>query len=134
MDIAVSVRPPPAFNHNSNSDCHTPVTETIATFPERESGGRVANYDRSKLMRILIATDAWRPQVNGVVSTLTALARSAAGLGDEIQFVSPEGFPSVAVPTYPGLRVALPNRREIAARIEAAAPEAIHIEIGRAHV
>src|SRR6202048_3962042 len=78
-------------------------------------------------MRILIATDAWRPQVNGVVSTLTALARSAAMLGDEVQFVAPDGFPSIAVPTYPGLRVALPNRREIARRIEAAAPEAIHI-------
>jgi glycosyltransferase involved in cell wall biosynthesis len=90
-------------------------------------GGRAANYDRSKLMRILIATDAWRPQVNGVVSTLTALARSLAGLGNEIQFVSPDGFPSVAVPTYPGLRIALPNRREIARRVEAAVPDAIHI-------
>src|SRR6516165_953758 len=78
-------------------------------------------------MRILIATDAWHPQVNGVVSTLTALARSAAKLGDNVQFVTPDGFPSFALPTYPGLRVALPNRREIARRIEAAAPEAIHI-------
>jgi glycosyltransferase involved in cell wall biosynthesis len=78
-------------------------------------------------MRILIATDAWRPQVNGVVSTLTALARSASILGDEVQFVTPDGFPSVALPTYPGLRIALPNRREIARRIEAAAPDAIHI-------
>src|SRR5437773_9042636 len=78
-------------------------------------------------MRILIATDAWRPQVNGVVSTLTALARNAAMLGDEVRFVSPDGFPSVAVPTYPGLRIALPNRREIARRIEQAAPDAIHI-------
>jgi glycosyltransferase involved in cell wall biosynthesis len=78
-------------------------------------------------MRILIATDAWRPQVNGVVSTLTALARSAESLGDEIQFLSPDGFPSIAVPTYPGLRIALPNQREIARRVEAAAPDAIHI-------
>ena len=78
-------------------------------------------------MRILIATDAWHPQVNGVVRTLTSLARSAATLGAEIDFVTPEGFASVAVPTYPGLRVALPNRREIARRIEAAAPDAIHI-------
>jgi 1,2-diacylglycerol 3-alpha-glucosyltransferase/glucuronosyltransferase len=90
----------------------------------RRPGGQ---DDRLKLMRILIATDAWRPQVNGVVSTLTALARNAAMLGDEIRFVSPDGFPSIAVPTYPGLRIALPNRREIAHRIEAAAPDAIHI-------
>src|SRR4030088_2085528 len=78
-------------------------------------------------MRILIATDAWHPQVNGVVRTLTSLARSASALGAEIDFLTPDGFPSLGVPTYPGLRVALPNRREIARRIEAAAPDAIHI-------
>lgn len=78
-------------------------------------------------MRILIATDAWHPQVNGVVRTLTSLARSAAALGAEIAFLTPDGFPSMAVPTYPGLRIALPNRREIARRIEAASPDAIHI-------
>jgi glycosyltransferase involved in cell wall biosynthesis len=78
-------------------------------------------------MRILIATDAWLPQVNGVVRTLTSLARSASALGAEVSFLTPEGFPSLALPTYPGLRVALPNRREIAARVEAASPDAIHI-------
>ncbi len=78
-------------------------------------------------MRILIATDAWHPQVNGVVRTLTSLARSAAVLGADVEFLTPDGFPSFALPTYPGLRVAWPNRREIARRIEAAAPEAIHI-------
>lgn len=78
-------------------------------------------------MRILIATDAWHPQVNGVVRTLTSLARSASALGAEIDFLTPDGFPSLGVPTYPGLRVALPNRGEIARRIEAASPDAIHI-------
>src|SRR3954469_17103331 len=79
------------------------------------------------MMRILIATDAWHPQVNGVVRTLTSLARAAAALGAEALFLTPEGFPSLGVPTYPGLRIALPNRREIARRIEAAAPDAVHI-------
>ena len=78
-------------------------------------------------MRILIATDAWHPQVNGVVRTLTSLHRAASALGGNIDFLTPEGFPSAELPTYPGLRVAWPNRREIARRIEAAAPEAIHI-------
>jgi len=78
-------------------------------------------------MRILIATDAWHPQVNGVVRTLTSLARSALSLDGEISFLTPDGFPSLGVPTYPGLRVALPNRAEIARRIEQASPEAIHI-------
>src|SRR5665213_1065061 len=78
-------------------------------------------------MRILIATDAWHPQVNGVVRTLTSLARSAGVLGADIDFLTPDGFASLAVPTYPGLRIAWPERREIARRIEAAAPDAIHI-------
>jgi glycosyltransferase involved in cell wall biosynthesis len=79
------------------------------------------------LMRVLVATDAWRPQVNGVVRTLGSLARAAAKLGVTVDFLSPEGFPSFPVPTYPDLRLALPSRRRIAERIEAARPDAIHI-------
>src|SRR5882672_3571500 len=78
-------------------------------------------------MRVLVATDAWHPQVNGVVRTLTSLARSARGLGVAIDFLSPQGFPSIPVPTDPGLRVALPGRREIARRIAQAGADAIHI-------
>jgi glycosyltransferase involved in cell wall biosynthesis len=78
-------------------------------------------------MRILVATDAWHPQVNGVVRTLTSLARSASMLGAEVEFLTPDGFPSLALPTYPGLRIAVPDRREIVRRIEAASPDAIHV-------
>jgi len=78
-------------------------------------------------MHVLIATDAWHPQVNGVVRTLESLARSASALGATIDFLTPEGFPSLPVPTYPGLRCALPRRAEIARRIEKAAPDAVHI-------
>jgi glycosyltransferase involved in cell wall biosynthesis len=78
-------------------------------------------------MKVLVATDAWRPQVNGVVRTLGSLARAASGLGVPIEFLSPEGFPSFQVPTYPGLRLAVPSRRGIAQRIKAARPDAIHI-------
>src|ERR1700755_2532162 len=78
-------------------------------------------------MRILIATDAWHPQVNGVVRTLTSLQRAASALGGDVHFLTPEGFPSMELPTYPGLRIAWPTRRETARRIEEVAPEAIHI-------
>src|SRR5262244_2960073 len=78
-------------------------------------------------MRVLIATDAWHPQVNGVVRTLTSLARSAKGLGVDIDFLSPHGFPTVPLPTYPGLRLALPRPSRIARRIEEVNPDAIHI-------
>ena len=78
-------------------------------------------------MRILIATDAWHPQINGVVRTLTSLAKHARPLGVDITFLTPDGFRSLPVPTYPGLRIAVPSSREIACRIEDAAPDAIHI-------
>jgi glycosyltransferase involved in cell wall biosynthesis len=78
-------------------------------------------------MRILVATDAWHPQVNGVVRTLGSLARAAGKLGVAIDFLTPEGFPTFQLPTYPGLRLALPSRRGIKDRIEANKPDAIHI-------
>jgi glycosyltransferase involved in cell wall biosynthesis len=78
-------------------------------------------------MRVLVATDAWHPQVNGVVRTLTSLARSAKGLGVDVQFLSPEGFRTFPLPTYPGLRLAWPARARIARRIEGHNPDAIHI-------
>ena len=78
-------------------------------------------------MRILIATDAWRPQVNGVLHTLEANAQAAKALGAEVVFLNPEGFPSVSMPSYPGIRLALPRRREIFRRIADIGPDAIHI-------
>ena len=78
-------------------------------------------------MRILIATDAWRPQVNGVLQTLEANAQAAQALGAEVVFLNPEGFPSVGMPSYPGIRLALPRRREIFRRIADIRPDAIHI-------
>jgi glycosyltransferase involved in cell wall biosynthesis len=79
------------------------------------------------LMRILISTDAWRPQINGVVRTLEALAGRLEEQGSIVEFLTPEGLPSIPVPTYPGLRCAVPNRAEIGRRIEAFRPDAIHI-------
>lgn len=78
-------------------------------------------------MKVLVATDAWHPQVNGVVRTLGSLARASSKLGVTIEFLSPDGFPSFQLPTYPGLRLAIPSRRGIAERIEAASPDAIHL-------
>jgi glycosyltransferase involved in cell wall biosynthesis len=78
-------------------------------------------------MKVLVATDAWPPQVNGVVRTLRALAKAAGQLGVEIEFLSPEGFWTFPVPTYPGLRLALPPRKKIAACIERSKPDAIHV-------
>src|ERR1700760_4742811 len=81
----------------------------------------------SNLMRVLIATDAWRPQVNGVVRTLNSLARAAGKLGVEVEFLTPDGFWTFPVPTYPVLRFPTPPRKRIAERIETVKPDAIHV-------
>src|SRR5271165_3734759 len=78
-------------------------------------------------MRILIATDAWSPQVNGVVRSLQSLAAYARKLGPEIEFLTPEGFRTFPLPTYPSIRCGIPTSREIARRIEIAAPDCLHI-------
>jgi hypothetical protein len=79
------------------------------------------------MIRILVATDAWHPQVNGVVQTLSELARASVPLGAELRFLSPDGFPTVPLPTYPEIRLALPHPRVIARRTVAEQAAAIHI-------
>ncbi|NEW86629.1 glycosyltransferase family 1 protein [Rhodopseudomonas sp. WA056] len=78
-------------------------------------------------MRILIATDAWHPQVNGVVRTLTMMAEAAKSLGVEVVFLTPETFPTMALPSYPDLRIAIPNPIRVARLINAAQADCIHI-------
>jgi glycosyltransferase involved in cell wall biosynthesis len=78
-------------------------------------------------MRILVATDAWHPQHNGVVRTLKSLAESLHAIGVEVEFLTPEGLPTVALPHFSDIRIPLPDPRKIAARIAAIAPDAIHI-------
>jgi glycosyltransferase involved in cell wall biosynthesis len=78
-------------------------------------------------MRILVATDAWKPQVNGVVRTLAALAKAAPSFGAEVLFLTPNEFRSVPLPTYPDIRLALATRRKVARHIAAAHPDLIHI-------
>src|ERR1700742_4568311 len=78
-------------------------------------------------MRILVATDAWHPQVNGVVRTLTMMAEAAKNFGVEVSFLTPQSFRTVALPSYPDLRVALPYRAKISRLIADARPDSIHI-------
>jgi glycosyltransferase involved in cell wall biosynthesis len=79
------------------------------------------------MIRILVATDAWRPQVNGVVHTLERMSAAARELNAEFIFLTPQGFPSLPMPTYPDIRLALAPPWEVARRIEAASADHIHI-------
>jgi glycosyltransferase involved in cell wall biosynthesis len=78
-------------------------------------------------MRILVATDAWHPQVNGVVRTLAMTAEAAKALGAEISFLTPQSFRTFALPSYRDLRVALPYQAKIARLVADARPDCIHI-------
>jgi glycosyltransferase involved in cell wall biosynthesis len=79
------------------------------------------------LTRILIVTDAWEPQVNGVVRTIEALLREAPALGVDLDVLTSIGFRTVPVPTYGQLRVALTRPGVIARRIDALKPDFVHI-------
>jgi glycosyltransferase involved in cell wall biosynthesis len=78
-------------------------------------------------MRILIATDAWAPQVNGVVVTLTHTVAELARLGHEVELITPAGFRTLPTPSYPEIRLAVLPGREVARRIDAFRPDAVHI-------
>jgi glycosyltransferase involved in cell wall biosynthesis len=78
-------------------------------------------------MRVLIATDAWHPQVNGVVRTLAMMEEATKALGVDISFLTPQSFRTFAMPGYPDLRLALPGPVKTAQLIEQAQPDSIHI-------
>jgi glycosyltransferase involved in cell wall biosynthesis len=78
-------------------------------------------------MRILLATDAWEPQVNGVVRTLTRTVAECRAMGHEVEVISPDQFKTLPLPTYPEIRLALGAYEPMQERFKAFEPEAIHI-------
>ena len=78
-------------------------------------------------MNIMIITDAWLPQVNGVVTTLGKIGEGLQALGHTVRFVTPQQFRSVPCPSYPEIRLSLFPAAGITAEIENFAPQAIHI-------
>ncbi len=78
-------------------------------------------------MRIVLATDAWEPQVNGVVRTLTRTVAECRAMGHEVEVVEPSQFRTIPAPTYPEIRLALGAEEEIRERLRAIEPEAVHI-------
>jgi glycosyltransferase involved in cell wall biosynthesis len=78
-------------------------------------------------MRIAIVTDAWTPQINGVVRTLQAVTRELEAIGHEVLVIAPDRFRSVPCPTYPEIRLALASTAAVARLIDGFAPDAIHL-------
>ena len=78
-------------------------------------------------MKILVATDAWHPQVNGVVRTLGHTAREASAMGATIEFLAPGEFRTLPMPSYPEIRLALTGPGAVERKLDKIAPDAIHI-------
>lgn len=78
-------------------------------------------------MRLVLVTDAWLPQINGVVRTLEALKARLTALGHDPLYITPDRFRSVPCPTYPEIRLALAGRRAVGEMIDRHQPEAVHI-------
>ena len=78
-------------------------------------------------MRILLATDAWEPQVNGVVRTLKLTMAELREMGHEVELVAPDRFKTMPLPTYPEIRLALNAYDPMQDIFKAFEPEAIHI-------
>jgi glycosyltransferase involved in cell wall biosynthesis len=78
-------------------------------------------------MNVAIVSDAWRPQVNGVVTTLTRTRECLEALGHRVEVFSPEQHRTIPCPTYPEIRLALWPQRKLAAALDAFAPDAIHV-------
>ncbi len=79
------------------------------------------------MTKLLIATDAWGPQINGVVRSLENIAAHAASFDMEVRFLTPSDFWTMPLPGYGEIRLALTNHRKIAATIADFAPDFVHI-------
>ena len=78
-------------------------------------------------MKIALITDAWQPQVNGVVTTLIELVRELEALGHRIEVIHPGLFKTRPCPGYAGIDLAVSPKRVLTEKLDAFAPEAIHI-------
>jgi len=78
-------------------------------------------------LKVVIATDAWKPQINGVVRTLDTLGQILTGFGNEVVYITPNDFKSLPMPSYPEIRLSLFPNRKVAQKINQFKPDAIHI-------
>ena len=78
-------------------------------------------------MKLVIITDAWRPQVNGVVRTLERVSAELTAMGDTVEVIGPDRFKSFAMPGYADIRLAFRPRRALEAMLLELQPDALHV-------
>jgi glycosyltransferase involved in cell wall biosynthesis len=79
------------------------------------------------MARILIATDAWHPQVNGVVRTLDTTSRVLRQMGHQVEVIEPSPYAAIGAPFYPEIRVCFPRPGRVYDRIRQFRPDFVHI-------
>ena len=82
-------------------------------------------------MKLALVTDAWTPQVNGVVQTLSHTIAELRLLGMQVEVFSSEGRLTVPCPGYPEIRLAVLAARRLRARLRDFGPDALHIATAR---
>ena len=117
-------RTQPTFDWATDS---VTMDDAIARHDRRPTPRWRSPAQLERIRRILIVTDAWHPQVNGVVRTMERVAENLPALGAEAVFLTPAGFRSVPMPTYPDIRLALTTPGQIRRRIAAADADHVHI-------
>jgi len=78
-------------------------------------------------MKICIATDAWHPQINGVVTTLTRTSDTLRSWGHEVMVLNPGQFKTIPCPTYPEIRLSMVSGSFISKLLSQFEPDAVHI-------
>lgn len=78
-------------------------------------------------MKIMIVTDAWEPQVNGVVRTLKQTMHELKKMGHEVNMITPLEFKTIPCPTYPDISLSLFPKKKVKAKLDQFKPDAIHI-------
>ena len=78
-------------------------------------------------MRLAIVTDAWLPQTNGVVRTLSVTSSQLQRSGHVVEIIEPRAFRTLPCPTYPEIRLALRPYGRLAAQLSALDPDSVHI-------
>lgn len=105
------------------------VCGPVAACAPAEAAPKVAAAGAGGPRRLLIISDAWHPQVNGVVRTYENIAAALRAEGCETEVIGPASFASFALPFYPEIPIALPRRRRLGEMITRFAPEAVHIGV-----
>ena len=77
--------------------------------------------------RLTIVTDAWHPQVNGVVRSIENTNRELARMGVTVSMITPEPFSSIPMPTYPEIRLSLAMPGQVGRMIKSQQPDYVHI-------